>query len=351
MRRLKFEGPGVYHCMSRVVAGERLLDSHAKEVLRKMLWEVATFCGVEVLAYCVMDNHFHVLLRVFPPRPGEITEGELLRRYEALYAERRGAADFPPPRVLKKTFELGGEDAARWRRRLEVRMGNVSAFMQALKQRFAVWYNRNHRRFGAFWAERFKSVLVENTAFALKTVSAYIDLNPVRVGLVEDPGEYRWCSYADAMGGKREALAGIRASIDVAESARTSEVLGVYRQCLFGKGGTARKEGEGTIPEARVKAVLAAHGEVPICEIARHRMRALTHGRILGSEAFVRDFGQAFGLVKKNESDGEHANRTPHSEKGGAHARSLFRVGCFGKGEALVAWQGGRRSSTVSGEP
>jgi len=54
----------VYHCMTRVVGGEGLLDDVEKEVLRKQLWKVADFCGVEVLTYCVMSNHFHVLVRV-----------------------------------------------------------------------------------------------------------------------------------------------------------------------------------------------------------------------------------------------------------------------------------------------
>ena len=68
-------------------------------------------------------------------------------------------------------------------------MGDVSAFMKELKQRFSIWFNRSHKRFGTLWAERFKSVLIENAASALRTVAAYIDLNPVRAGLVEDPKE------------------------------------------------------------------------------------------------------------------------------------------------------------------
>ena len=50
----------VYHCVTRVVGGAMLLDKKAKEVLRKQIWYMAEFCGVEVLTYCVMTNHFHV---------------------------------------------------------------------------------------------------------------------------------------------------------------------------------------------------------------------------------------------------------------------------------------------------
>ena len=51
----------VYHCMTRTVNGEMLFKDREKEMLRKMLWQVADFSGVEVLTYCVMSNHFHVL--------------------------------------------------------------------------------------------------------------------------------------------------------------------------------------------------------------------------------------------------------------------------------------------------
>ena len=69
--------------MTRTVNGERLFDDRAKEVLRKVLWQVADFCGVEVLTYCIMSNHFHVLVRV--PVLDELSDAELMRRYKVLY--------------------------------------------------------------------------------------------------------------------------------------------------------------------------------------------------------------------------------------------------------------------------
>ena len=55
--------------MSHSVSGTPYFDDRAKEVLRKMIWQVADFSGVEVLTYCVMSNHFHVLVRVPPAGP------------------------------------------------------------------------------------------------------------------------------------------------------------------------------------------------------------------------------------------------------------------------------------------
>ena len=77
------EGDAVYHCMTRVVNGERVIDDTAKEVLRKQLWQVADFCGVEILTYAILRNHFHVLLKA--PQKSLPKDEELLRRYQVLY--------------------------------------------------------------------------------------------------------------------------------------------------------------------------------------------------------------------------------------------------------------------------
>jgi putative transposase len=64
-RRMKVRGcSAVYHVMTRTVNGERLFGDREKEVLRKMIWQVADFSGVEVLTYCIMSNHFHVLVKI-----------------------------------------------------------------------------------------------------------------------------------------------------------------------------------------------------------------------------------------------------------------------------------------------
>ena len=72
-------GAAVYHCMTRTVNGERLLDDTAREVLRKQLWQIADYCGLEILTYTILSNHFHVLLRV--PQRTPVSDQELIRRY------------------------------------------------------------------------------------------------------------------------------------------------------------------------------------------------------------------------------------------------------------------------------
>ena len=82
-RRIKLTGrTSVAHLISRVVGSERLLDNIGKEVLTRMLGKQAAFCGVEVITYCVMSNHFHILLRM--PEPAALTDVQLIERLEGL---------------------------------------------------------------------------------------------------------------------------------------------------------------------------------------------------------------------------------------------------------------------------
>jgi hypothetical protein len=66
--------------------------------------------------------------------------------------------------------------------------------VQEIKQRFSRWYNCRYHRKGYLWSERFKGVLISRGK-AQVDVSAYIELNPVRAGVVKTPEEYRWSSY------------------------------------------------------------------------------------------------------------------------------------------------------------
>ena len=124
-----------------------------------------------------------------------------------------------------------------WRQRQIARMFNLSEFVRCVKLRFTRWHNRKHGRRGTIWEERFGSVVVEEEERALRTMAAYIDLNPVRAGMVEDPADYRWSGYAEAMAGKarsRRGRADNRAN-GMAQSRVRAEVL-LRRIALFTRG-------------------------------------------------------------------------------------------------------------------
>ena len=177
--------PTVYHVVARVSRGEFLFGDLEKERMRRMLWQMAEVCGVEVLTYAVMSNHVHAVVRVPVKEEADaaVTHAEVLRRFGVLYG--RGA-------MLEAAKGLEGASEEGWtefRRRHLAIMHDLSWFMRMFKQRFALWFNGYHKTFGTLWAERFTSVVIEGRGEALLAVCAYVDLNPVRAGIVADPRE------------------------------------------------------------------------------------------------------------------------------------------------------------------
>ena len=202
-----------YHVMSRTCGGEVFFDEVEREALRRVIWRMAEFSGIKVVTYCLMSNHFHLLAEV-PHRQtwlqrfeGPDGEVKLLEHLGILYSRayvgllREELADLRA-RGMVVLAEQRVEA-------LKKRFCDLSLFIKEVKERFSRWFNKRRGRRGTLWMDRFKSVLVEGKGEPLRTMAAYIDLNPVRAGLVKDPKDYRWCGYADALGGSRRAQRGL----------------------------------------------------------------------------------------------------------------------------------------------
>ena len=199
--------------------------------------------------------------------------------------------------IMEAQLEEGGEEAEAIRRKLLARMTDVSEFMKAVKQRFSVWYNRSHKRYGTLWAERFKSVLVEGQGNPLQTMGAYIDLNPVRAGLVEDPKDYRFCGYAEAVAGVVEAKRGLIKIWTDHGAKRIDSALRAHRSLIFGK--RASEPGLSEMTRKRALEILDQEdGELPKSVMLRCRVRYFTDGAILGSAEFVRGFTGAWQVER-----------------------------------------------------
>jgi len=133
-----------------------------------------------------------------------LTDEQLLKRLGSLYSQAfvaMVAKDLAEARaVVAQGLARDGEAyVRRIHERFTYRMHDLSEFMKTLLQRFTRWHNRRTDRRGNLWEETFTSVIVED-GLAARTMAAYIDLNPVRAGMVPDPAEYRWSSYGEAMG-------------------------------------------------------------------------------------------------------------------------------------------------------
>ncbi|MBC2604204.1 transposase [Puniceicoccus vermicola] len=275
-KRIQLEGQtAYYHVMSRTVNGEALFGDREREVLRKMIWQVADFSGIRVVTYAVMKNHFHILVEV--PAEVNISDAELVRRYRRLYPKPTPWNPMPAE-VLEEHLRENTSEGRDLRKSLLRRMGDVSWMMKTLKQRFAMWFNRSRDRFGPLWCERFKSVLVEGDRWALRTVAVYIDLNAVRAGLVEDPKDYRFCGYAEALGGGRMARGGLSV---------VDKDLAGYRQTLYGAGAGEKDEKKSISREEAVRVLEEEKGKLPLSVVLRCRVRYFTDGMVLGSPSFV----------------------------------------------------------------
>jgi REP element-mobilizing transposase RayT len=289
--RVKVEGTGCYHVVSRIVDRNFRLDDGEKDIFRRMMRRAETFSGVKVLTYAIMSNHFHLLVEV--PERGEVNQEELLRRVTALYGSLYTAT------MLKQWAEWRKIGAAslveEQQNRLRLRMGDISAFVKTLKQRYSMSYNARYQRKGTLWEERFKSVLVENGEQAKATVAAYIDLNPVRAACVSDPKDYRWSGYGEACGGGKSARAGLIAIHESrpyeqpgswrSASARYRVLLyveGEERHAAFGEQVIRR----GLKSEA-VNQVIEGNGRLPLPQVLRCRVRYFTDGMAFGGKAFV----------------------------------------------------------------
>jgi putative transposase len=283
--------------MSRTCGGEVFFDDVEKEALRRVMWRMAEFSGIKIVTYCLMGNHFHLLAEV-PHRAswlhrfeGHDGEAKLLDHLRILYSKaylgllREELADL---RVR------GMESLARQKlEAIKRRFCDLSLFVKEVKERFSRWFNKRRGRKGTLWMDRFKSVLVEGKGEALRTMAAYIDLNPVRAGLVKDPKDYRWSGYAEALGGSRRAQRGLCKAIgkpvDGWESASAAEA---YRCILYTEGREVKDAQNQKVVERGVsadsaRAVLAERGKLSAAELVRQRVRYFSDGAILGSKAFV----------------------------------------------------------------
>ena len=318
--------PAIYHCISRVVDRRFVFEEREREAFRIFMRMYENFSGCQVLSYCLMSNHFHLLLEVPAMTGGGLSDEELLKRLGAIYSEAQVATVAGELAEARKSIAAGeGNEslAAEIHERFTYRMHDLSQFMKGLLIRFTRWFNRTHSRTGTLWEERFKSVIVESGT-AARTMAAYIDLNPVRAGMVSDPAEYRWSSYGEAVGGGkkgngRKAREGLvrayfsdrQESFDVE---KWRDVSRLYRRlmgiALEKKAGRAEVGSGKVVKTKNTREMLeSADNETVLKELRfarmlRCRVRYFTDGAVIGSREFVNEAFVAarerFGPKRKN---------------------------------------------------
>lgn len=315
--------PAIYHCISRVVDRRFAFGVEEKERFRTLMRMMENFTGCRVLSYCLMCNHIHILLEVPPMPQGGLADGGFLKRLSSIYGENFVADVAEQLDAARSEGGLEGGNLGRVeeiKARFTYRMHDLGEFMKGLLQRFTQWFNGRHKRTGTLWEQRFKSVIVESGT-AARTMAAYIDLNPVRAGMVEDPAEYRWSSYGEAVGGgskgngkkAREGLVrAISSDRDTGfDAGKWKDASRRYRRlmgiALERKTMSAKIQTSGKIRISRndAEALESEDSETVLPELGmakmlRHRVRYFTDGAVIGSKEFV---NEAFESARDRFSD------------------------------------------------
>ncbi|MBL9158588.1 MAG: transposase [Verrucomicrobiales bacterium] len=300
--RLLGTGRSFYHVMSRVVDRRMVFQPKDKEIFRKILRNQESFTGVRIVTYCLMSNHFHLLLEV-PDREtlAPLDEEGLLAVLPLLYP---GDVVEGVKQELERAKAAGDE---RWHReilsRYERRRGDLGLFLKEVKLRITFYMNKRLGRTGTLWEGRYKSVLVEDCEQALLTISAYIDLNPIRAGIVTAPEEYRWCGYAEAVaGGRRGQKAREGLGLMLSEALQDPDfrhdwrrTLPRYRMFLYQDGQEVAgdpqlgQRGRRGMKAELVEQVVEQDGTMSLRQALRHRVRYFCDGAVLGTAAFVNE--------------------------------------------------------------
>ena len=274
----------VYHVMSRTALDGFPLGDIEKDFMLDLIRRYAALYLVEILGFCLMGNHFHILVRVIPEY--KFTNEDILKRYVDFYGDERIFADGLVPS-------------------LRLKLSSLSEFMREIKVNFARFYNRRHNRRGYFWGDRFKSVIVEHGETLINCL-AYIDLNPLRAGLVERPEQYRWNSLGyHLQTNNRDDFLSTDFGLKEFNVSSKKERIRRYRRYVYEAGSLSRTE-KGSVKVIKDKVLekeLSKEFELSRSDRFRYRTRYFTDSGIIGSKEFVSENYQRFKNLfnSKNE--------------------------------------------------
>jgi len=259
-KRFKINGDvGYYHVISRTVGGEFLLGDVEKEKLLSVIKPFSYLYFVNIIGYCIMDNHFHLLVKT--SSVVDIDNEELKKR---LSRHNKIISD-----------EITESEILKYKEKLT----DISEYVKSIKMTFSRWYNKRNNRKGYFWGDRFKSVLVESGE-SLLNMLAYIDLNPVRAKICNKPEEYRWCSFSNRLAKTKDDFL----SFEGTEIDKMDD----YVSFIYGIGKIERKTDYG-----RKKDNISEDSR-PEINLWQHRIRYFSDTLVIGSKGFIESAYKTF---------------------------------------------------------
>jgi REP element-mobilizing transposase RayT len=197
-----------YHVISRCVRRAWLWGhdefagrdySHRKQWVIDRLAQLSEIFAIEICAYAVMSNHYHLVLFVDREKAKHWADEEVIHRWGQLHQQPHLIRRYQEPDVLAAEREAAEKIITTWRERLF----DVSWFMRHLNEHLARRANAEDDCTGRFWEGRFKSQALLDEA-GLLIAMAYVDLNPIRAGIAKVPEEAEFTSICQRIKKMRE---------------------------------------------------------------------------------------------------------------------------------------------------
>jgi REP element-mobilizing transposase RayT/ribosomal protein S30 len=293
----------VYHVMSRTALDKFPIGSVEKDYLLKLIKQFSRLYFTEILGFCLMGNHFHLLVKMVPDTG--FSDDDIEKRLKLFYGE-----DYKMPVGQMPLLRL--------------KLANLSEFIRDIKVTFARYYNRRHNRRGYFWGDRFKSVIVDRGE-TLVNCLAYIDLNPLRAGIVKQPEKYRWNSIGyHLQTGNKDHFLSTDFGLKEFNVRSEKERIRRYRRYMYEAGSIDRPDkGKVKVIDPRILAK-QKNNEITKASRMRYRTRYFTDSGIIGSKEFVSAHYQRFKhlFATKNK-------KIPKPVKGLSGMYSLKRLSEF----------------------
>ena len=205
-QQVSLEETPFYHCYSRCVRRAFLCGfdrdsgedySHRKQWIVSRLQQLTSVFCIDVCAYAVMDNHYHLVLRVNVDEANALSVNEVLQRWMTVFSGNVLVQRYLSDEALSKAETLAVLELADT---LRERLMDISWLMRCLNEYIARLANKEDGCQGRFWDGRFKSqALLDDVA--LLTCMAYVDLNPVRAGLARTPEHSAFTSIQERIRG------------------------------------------------------------------------------------------------------------------------------------------------------
>ena len=158
---------------------------HRKQWIEDELLRLSEIFAIDLTAYAILSNHYHVILRVDQARTATWDVTEIIKRWHRLF---KGSSQSKA--YLKGENPEGAErllldsQLSTW----EKRLSDISWFMRVINEKIARMANAEDGCKGRFWEGRFKSQALLDEK-ALLSCMAYVDLNPIRAGISSTPEE------------------------------------------------------------------------------------------------------------------------------------------------------------------